>query len=62
MPLDKVLNDLTQKGIKFDVVCNNYGTPGDIKLVTNVVIQNDSATVTYGEFLFSLKDDNVQKN
>ena len=62
MPLDEVVNTLTQKGIKCNLVCNNYGTLGDTKLVTNVIIQNGSATITYGEFLFNLKDGDVQKN
>ncbi len=62
MPLDDVISILTQKGIKCHVVCNNNGTLGDTKLVTNVKVQNDSATVTYGEFLFNLKDSNVQKD
>lgn len=59
MPLDEVVDILTKKGIKCQIVCNNYGTLGDTKLVTNVVIDNGSATITYGEFLFNLKDSDV---
>ncbi len=62
LPLEYVVDLLTQKGIKCNTLCNNYGTQGDTKLVTNVVMQNGYATIVYGEFLFNLKDCNVQEN
>ncbi len=57
MPLDTVLTILRDKGIKCRTVCNNYNIKGDTYLVTNVSHSGDSATITYGEFLFNLKED-----
>ena len=54
--LEVVINYLTQKGFKCEVIDNNFSVDGDTKLVTNIVLDNDVYYITTGNFIFNIED------
>ena len=54
--LENVITLLTQKGLKFNIKDNNFSIDGDTKLVTNIIIENEVAYITTGNFVFDVKN------
>lgn len=56
--LDKVINILTLKSIKYKVIDNNFSVLGDQKLVTNIYTQDDTVIIITGDFIFDVRNKN----
>ena len=56
--LDKVINILTLKSIKYKVIDNNFSVLGDQKLVINIYTQDDTVIIITGDFIFDVRNKN----
>lgn len=54
--LEVVLNYLAQKGLKYEVIDNNFSVDGDTRIVTNIKEVNGIVYITTGNFIFNLEN------
>ena len=59
--LENVGKYLTEKGITYKILDNNFSVNGDTLLVTNYVAKDDAVYLTVGSFIFDVRNKNNEQ-
>lgn len=56
--LSIAIKELQQKGLKYEIIDNNFNVVGDEKLITNIIAKEDTVLLITGDFIFDVKGKN----
>ena len=56
--LDVVIDKINLKGLKYEIIDNNFNVVGDQRLVTNIIAKDDYVILVTGDFIFDVKGKN----